>query len=412
MGASKEVGPGMTRSVSIGMPLISMIICIPLLAQDKGGLQVTSAFGEDKTSKYQFDPAIGLKMADAFDVPEWIDCEKLVSIRWPVETSASTAPLVITLINGDLLYGSILSESSTAVIFEGIFGKLAIRLDHIGHIGHARVKSVRNTGKIDVSKGDVLRLSNGDEDTGRLIKIGPQSITFRSTLVQMEKTIPLGEIQDIYLQPTERYRPLRTSTYVEACLVDGSIIKGELLEVSPQRIRIKAELDSLGSLHLKVSCVNFRNGAAVYLSDLDPDQVKERAYLATAPTFSFRKDLAAGPEPRPISIGGQAYAKGLGVHSFSELTFNLNGEYRHFSALAGLDDSAEGKGSVVFVVLLDGKEAFRSPLVSGRHWGGDPAPRSIRLDLKGAKRMTLRVECGPDDDVRDRAAWADAKLIR
>jgi hypothetical protein len=247
---------------------------------------------------------------------------------------------------------------------------------------------------------------------GRVLKIGPQTILLRSTLVDMERTIPIADVLDIFLQPTEKYRPLRSPNYVEACLPDGSIIKGELLEVSPHRVKIKAELDSLGSPGLKVTCVNFRNGAAVYLSDLDPVEVKERAYLSTAQAYPFRKDSVAGPEVRPISIAGQKYAKGLGVHSFSELTFDLKGEYRHFSATAGLDDSAEDKGSVVFVVFTDGKEVYRSPLISGRHWGGDAAPKAIRIELKGAKRLTLRVECGPDDDVRDRAAWADAKLIR
>ena len=33
-------------------------------------------------------------------------------------------------------------------------------------------------------------------------------------------------------------------------------------------------------------------------------------------------------------------------------------------------------------------------------------------DVQGIRKLALRVECGPDDDALDRAAWGDAMLIR
>jgi hypothetical protein len=384
-----------------------------LSAQDQPRLVVTSTFGEDKTVRYTFDPARGLKMADAYDVPDWIDADKLVSIRFPNEPAPSAGPYELILINGDVLIGTISGESDSAVVFQSASGKHSVRMDQVAELRRAGTPRSR----IDASRGDVVRLAGGDEDAGRLLRVGPESIRFRSSLIGSERTIALRDVLEARFQPGERYRPLQSSIYVQASLADGSSIKGELLSLDRGRARIQAEMNSLGTLNLgSVLALEFRNGAAVYLSDLDPVEVKESSFLSNKPVRAFRKDLSPGPQEGPILLAGRKFDKGLGVHAQSELTFALDGNFRTFSAVAGLEDSARGGGSVEFVVLGDGKELFRSGLIAGPKWAktlsAPMGPKEIRLKVKGIQRLVLRVECGPDDDVLDRAAWADAKLIR
>jgi len=72
----------------------------------------------------------------------------------------------------------------------------------------------------------------------------------------------------------------------------------------------------------------------------------------------------------------------------------------------GIDDSAAGQGSVRFRVLLDGREAFVSPILRG----GDP-PLPVSVDLGGAKLLELLVDYADRADVMDRADWLDARMV-
>lgn len=107
----------------------------------------------------------------------------------------------------------------------------------------------------------------------------------------------------------------------------------------------------------------------------------------------------------PLSIGGRAFANGIGTHATSSVSVDLNGA-ESFSAWVGVDDETEKKGSVVFRVFLDGKLAAETPVMRG----GDAA-RSLTVSLKGVKRMRLLVEDGGDGIDFDHADWADAAIV-
>ncbi|GAB4141665.1 MAG: NPCBM/NEW2 domain-containing protein [Planctomycetota bacterium] len=106
-------------------------------------------------------------------------------------------------------------------------------------------------------------------------------------------------------------------------------------------------------------------------------------------------------EGRPISIGGVAFERGVGTHADSEWTIELGGKARSFTASVGVDDEAR-RGTVVFVVLVDGREAYRSPIARGGEM-----PRRVEVDLAGASRLTLLVEDAGDGIDYDHADWAD-----
>jgi hypothetical protein len=80
---------------------------------------------------------------------------------------------------------------------------------------------------------------------------------------------------------------------------------------------------------------------------------------------------------------------------------------RRFESLVGIDDSTAGRGSVIFRVLVEGRERFASPIVRG---GDRPLPVSV--DIRGARRLELEVDYADRADVLDHADWLDARLTR
>jgi len=106
-----------------------------------------------------------------------------------------------------------------------------------------------------------------------------------------------------------------------------------------------------------------------------------------------------------LILNGHVYVHGIGTHALSEMIIDLYGSARRFEAVVGVDDESGEAGSVVFVVIVDGKEVFRSEVLHG----GD-SPKSISIDLTGAREMTLLVEDAGDNIHYDHADWAGAVL--
>ncbi|MFE4082250.1 NPCBM/NEW2 domain-containing protein [Paenarthrobacter sp. YIM B13468] len=106
----------------------------------------------------------------------------------------------------------------------------------------------------------------------------------------------------------------------------------------------------------------------------------------------------------PLTIGGTVYAKGLGTHAASSITYNLGGQCRQFLAQVGVDDTQGDRGRVDFKVLVDGVERF-----AGERKGTDGA-LPVNVDLRGGTTLQLKVEAGPEGNGNDHADWADAKI--
>ena len=109
-------------------------------------------------------------------------------------------------------------------------------------------------------------------------------------------------------------------------------------------------------------------------------------------------------EEKPLSIGGAAFAHGLGSHADSRFQIAVNGAKR-FLATVGIDDDTEKRGRVRFLVVVDGKTVVDS----GPMKGGDAA-KAIDVSLAGASEMLLvtRAEGGQNYAHAD---WAEARFV-
>ncbi|MBV9124851.1 MAG: NPCBM/NEW2 domain-containing protein [Planctomycetes bacterium] len=156
----------------------------------------------------------------------------------------------------------------------------------------------------------------------------------------------------------------------------------------------------------EVVALDLRQGRAVYLSDLKPRAYQFTSYLGEG-QWPYVPDGSV--DGHDLILGGSTFDKGLGMHSASRLSYDLEGRYQRFEARVGLDDRAGRDGRARIGVLVDGKP---------QDLGGDPeltrtdGPRLIQVNLAGARELTLVVEFGRRGDVQGRVDWADARLIK
>ncbi len=120
---------------------------------------------------------------------------------------------------------------------------------------------------------------------------------------------------------------------------------------------------------------------------------------------SVNTDLA--DDGNKLTIAGVEYEKGLGVHAYSEVKYDLNGEYLSFSSVIGVDDESCDDASVVFKVLLDNRQVYESNVMKK----GDKGIY-IQIETKGVNEIKLQVHDANDSNACDHADWADARFHR
>ena len=118
-----------------------------------------------------------------------------------------------------------------------------------------------------------------------------------------------------------------------------------------------------------------------------------------------RPRAGCSAECHPITIHGVGFVHGIGTYSISEMWIDLKGSATKFVSAVGVDDDAHGKGSVGFEVWADGKKLADTGVMRGGN-----EPKLLTVDLRGVKRLLLRVNDGGDGNDYDRADWAGGIL--
>jgi len=200
-------------------------------------------------------------------------------------------------------------------------------------------------------------------------------------------------------------KPIDRNGLCRVHLTDGSILPGRNPELPAGSGKLQLQLLEGGPLSVawnSVTQITVVSDRLQYLSDLTPAAVAEQTIVALPQKWNKDRSVSG----KPLSLAGTRYDKGIGVHARSQLTFATNGDYGTFAAVIGLNDTAGRKGDCNFVVLGDGRELFR------KRMQGRDKPATVRVDVRGVRRLTLLVEPGKNLDIADHADWCDACLIR
>jgi len=224
----------------------------------------------------------------------------------------------------------------------------------------------------------------------------------RVALAGASRTIPLSAVRWIVFSSAPRARQEERAHVIE--LADGTRIPADSLELTNGMLTAQRHGARYTVQAGRLQRIQVASDAYVYLSDLEPQSVQLRPFLDVAWRPRFDRNAAGGP----LVLDGRTYARGIGMHARTEMTFAIDGRYSRFHARVGVDDAGGALGRVVFGVLADGRPVFQSDPVGG----GDPA-RPVALDVGGARRLTLVADFGsPVEASGNMADWAEARLVK
>jgi len=328
-------------------------------------------------------------------------------VEWGSCAEVRKGPLAITA-DGGLLVADVLGADLDHITLDsGLFGQIELPLDALAGIVFdlPAAESDRDAllGRIARADGDSdrLLLQNGDEITGLIESIDRAAVTLRTELGTPK--IELDRIAAIVFNPDLKRPPKHQGLRAWAGFADGSRLIATGLVVNGRVLEITACGQTWKTLAGELVFLQPLGGRVTYLSDLTPAAERHEPYLDLRwPAWRRDENIAGGR----LRCAGRLYLKGIGVHSYSQLTYLLDKPYRRFQAALGIDDSTAGRGSVTFRVYVDRRRQHTSDVIRG---GEHPVP--ISVDLSGAKRLDLIVDFADRADQHDRAAWLDARLV-
>ncbi len=218
--------------------------------------------------------------------------------------------------------------------------------------------------------------------------------------------VPLAKIQGLHFQrqvDPDAKPPLfkLMDTQGNGLLVSSaSFADKSLTATTPSGAKIAVSLPQIIKL-------DYSKGKLTYLSDLGPDKTKivhDSTFGVFEPVY---RDMNL--DRKPIKLGRKLYPKGLAIHAYTEITFDLDGEYREFKATIGIDDddvaAARNDGTIV-KVLGDGKELLSTTVTS------KDKPQEKTLNVKDVQKLTVIVASPNAIDMSRHVDLADAKVSK
>lgn len=302
----------------------------------------------------------------------------------------------VRFINGDTVFGKVTFPNSRQVKVAAGWGSITAPLTWVSAIRLQDKAALPGP----VQRDTVVLANDRVEGTIEGVAGGKVTVNLGGTSVPVD----ISRVAALAFAQRTRSNDARNGPVLSLDLGGGERVTGRWTSLTPDLLTVKLEWgDTLEVPVASVSRLEVKNGKLVYLSDLQPAEVRIIPYLDG--NYQFQQDRSAAG--RPLRLAGKTYARGLGTHSRTEVTYALDGGFETFAATLGLDDAVGNSGSVIYRVYGDDRMLYESPVVRG----GD-APIDLKLPLKGVLLLRLEVDYADGGDAADQANWADARLLR
>jgi hypothetical protein len=348
---------------------------------------------------------------DAGGKPQKLSAADLV--LWGSFADATRGPQIL-LVGGGLLVADVIGLDKETLRCDGdAIGQSKGPLESVaGILWHPPAERNRRdqlAARVRGATGDAdqLILDNGDEVKGTFAGMHDDVLTVETPAGPLD--VSMSRLAVLIFNPSLAARSQLKGLRAYVGLSDGSRLLATRLTLKEDHAQLQAA--GLGEVTVrgdKLVALQPLGGRTVYLSDLKAASYKFIPFLRLNWPYHTDANVAGNP----LRCGGKLFLKGLGVHSASRLTYDLDQPYRTLQAELGIDDQTAGRGSVEFRVFVDsGNGQWQARYASSIQRGGQ-APAAMSADVTGAKRISLLVEFADHGDELDYADWLNARLIK
>lgn len=333
-----------------------------------------------------------------------VKSRELVSLVSDRRAAPKTGRWQLSLRNGDSLLGEPTGISGQTLNFKvAELGTIGVPLKNIAAMTSTEAKNLVMAAPSDK---DLVRLKNGDAIEGIFVTITGDKLQMQNDAG--ETAVDLARVERLTLGGA--FLP-RTVPPLSARIttISGSVLTVPLegKEGLGWRIAEVSFTDPAGQARKTSSDqllqVEVLGGRVVWLTELDPAKDVQSTFMGTKWPTQSNRNVVGGP----MRMSKTDYRRGLGVHTRSALTFELDGSFDTLLIRGGMDDSAAPHGQAKLSIVLDGKTLWQSETMKAGEISTE-----LSLPVKNGRTLELKADPADKLDVLGRVNWVNAALIR
>jgi NPCBM/NEW2 domain len=258
-------------------------------------------------------------------------------------------------------------------------------------------------------KRDAILSRNGDLTFGAFSGIDAGKSQLRYEVDGKARELSLSKLTAIGFNPDLARSRRPKGPFYRVILADGTRLS--VVSIAFDGRAWSAETLFKESIKIpadRLISANVEQGKAVYLSYLKPTKYEYRSFDGEDYSWTADRNVAGQVIRLKTADGESTFDRGLGLHAECTITYALGGKFRRFETLAGLDARSGLRGDAELAISVDGKSV---ELPKGGRLTQPGGPLAVRIDVTGAKEMTIAVRKGNGAIVQDHINLADAILV-
>lgn len=245
---------------------------------------------------------------------------------------------------------------------------------------------------------DVTLLLSGDAPRGSIAGFAREELTIN--INGTDRALPWKSVKAVVLAKVNRHQLAGPSA--ELTLIDGTRLRADALKWSDGKFAATGSFGMTAIAADRASRIEINGHRRIWLSDLAPVRYESTQYLDK----KWPMQLNANALGDPLTLKGQLYRRGIGLHAPCTATWNLGGRYEKFRCLIAIDDSAGAMADAEVIIKLDGRKAAEH-----RDLAANQPRRSVEIGVSGANELTIEVGIGKSAHIQDRVNLLNAALI-
>lgn len=387
----------MTRRILIGV--VMLLLGSGARAQVSWTL-TTSDFHSQSVALKSIDPA-GVHVAPAAGGNDTtVPLDRFLDLSRTAASAAAGGKFVLHLVGDDQLGGAPSGFKGNSIVWDSpTLGQIALPtrlLVAMTRPGSPAPDSPR--------REDSVLLANGDTLRGIIAGFADGKLTVQTDAGNSD--VPVSAVAQIQFASTAGAAAPQQGFRLR--FDDNSSIVAGSLAVSGDKVQISLGKDALAPIDLgRVVTIEQVNGPVSWLSSRTPSEDLYQPFIGS-PRMNTARMNRNWTGLDPIRFNAQQFVHGIGVHSYSRLTWKLDGSYRALRTRYAIDThDANAKADVTVRILLDGKAVYEQQHVRA----GTLSP-VVTEDLGSAKTLSLEVDYGDNLDTQDRLNWIEPALLK
>jgi hypothetical protein len=386
-------------------PIVALLL-VSLLAPAAGAADWTLTGADFKTQPVELIAVEqgGVRVKDHTGAERLVVNDQFLQVE---RTSAAAPPaegagaFMLHLAGGDRVGGEPLRIDGDQLVWKNpAVGELAVPLSRL----IAMTKPAKPAPE-GARTEDVVKLGNGDAVRGIITGIGDGSLNVKTDAGDTVP-VPVGSVESVQFAATPGAGNAAADRGYRVRLDDGSSIVAESLKIAGDTVELALTKDTIRPLPLaRVGAIELVNGPAAFLSSRPPAQSIYTPFFGSDTDYPARMNQTADGSA-DLHFGGRHFRRAIGVHSYSKLSWPLDGSHAAFRTQYAIEPGKTG-ADVTVRILLDGKVAHEQKNVGA----GFLSP-VVTLDIAGAKELALEVDYGENLHVNDHLTWLEPALLR